>query len=344
MKSTHPFKGFQPVLWVPPGTKRNSQEKVPIYSVTRDHGIRSSFHLHNPNDEINENRNYLDKVVIEYKINSISYDLYTSGDFFEVDYSFDDKAEGNIMGDIAERIARRITKYFLKHYSKHGRTGGIFDRRFNPVERNNFIVTHSNKYVLKIQKYPNLVILKKTGTGKYGYENIKELDGLFDYRYKKKRHILVLESKLERIKIDSNDLITSLFLPLRQLFTATGFTYILFSERSSIYRKKGMHRLRQLKHQPLAIYKRLKRDNVGILFFTFNERYDDFRRMKDHLITQYRSAVRLDVQLYGKMVLSDKNIILFDGGETPRVKLNKDIKSGMWREVKLSHKSRKRDM
>ena len=66
--------------------------------------------------------------------------------------------------------------------------------------------------------------------------------------------------------------------------------------------------------------------------------------MKDHLITQCRSAIRLDVQLYGKMVLSDKKIVLFDGGETPRIKLNKDIKSGMWREVKLSHKGKKRDM
>lgn len=340
----HPFKDFQPVHWVPPGLKRNSREKAPIYSTTRDHGIKSSYHLHNPNDEINEDRDYLDKVVIEYKINSISYDLYTIGDFFDVDYSFDDKAEGNIMGDIAERIARRVTKYFLKHFSKRGRTGGIFDMRFNPEERNNFIVTHSNKYVLKIQKYPNLVILKKSGTGKYGYENVKELDGLFDYRYKKKRHILVLESKLERIKIDGNDLITSLFSPLRQLFAAADFSYILFSERGSIYRKKDMHRLRQLKHQPFTIYNRLKRDNVSILFFTFNENRDDFRRMKDHLITQYRSAVRLDVQLYGKMLLSDKKIVLFDGGETPRIKLNKDSKSGMWREVKLSHKGRKREL
>ena len=341
-KSEYPFFDFQPIKWISPGTERKSTGNQ-IFSIKRDHGVRGTYYLHNPNDEINEHRNYLEKVLIEYNINGNSYDLFTVRDLFEVDYSFEEKAEGNIMGDIAERITRRTVKYFLRHFSKLGRSGGVFDKRFNHAERNNFIVTHSDKYVLKIKKYPNLVILKKTGSGKFGYENIKELDGLFDYRYKNQRHILVLESKLEKIKVNSDDLVTSLFSPLRQLFTNTDFTYVLFSERNSIYRKKDTNRLRQLKQKPLAIYNRLKRDNVGVLFFTFNEKQADFRRMKEHLITQYRSAIRLDVQIFGKMVLSDKKIVLFDGGETPRIKLAKDIRSGLWREVKLYHKNKKHD-
>lgn len=336
----HPFKDFQPVLWVPPGSKK-SDTKIPIYSVTRDHGVNGSYHLHNLNDEINGGKVFLEKVIIEYRIGHTSYDLFTVSDFFEADYPFNPNAEGNIMGDIAERISRRITKYFLKHFSKKGRTGGIFDERFNPMERDNFIVTHTDDYVLKIQRYPNLVILKKTGSGKYGYENIKELDGLFDYRYKKKRHILVLESKLDKVNVRKSDLVKKLFTPLRQFFKGAEFSYILFSNKRSFFKKKNMARFRELKHHPLGIYNTLKSYNIGVLYFTFNESREDFERMKNHLITQYRSVVRLDVQFYGKLVLSDRKIVIFDEGETPRIKLVKDPRYGMWREVKFYHKSKK---
>ncbi len=336
----YPFDEFQPVKWKPPGISDGGKEEL-IYSITRDHGIKGTYRLHNPNDEINERRNYMEKVIVEYCIGDISYDLFTIGDFFEVDYSFNERGEGNITGDVAERISRRITKYFLKHFSKYGRTGGIFDERFNPSERNDFLVTHTDSYVLKIQNYPNLVILKKPGSGKYGYENIKELDGLFDFRYKRRRHILVLESKVDKINVNSNDLIANLFVPLRELFPGAEFSYVLFSDKHAIYRKKNIHRLRKLKHQPVKIYKKLKRHGIGVLYFSFNEDRNDFVRITNHLITQARSSVKLDVQLYGRMVLSDKKIVLFDGGETPRIKLIKNQKHGMWQEVKLYHKAKK---
>ncbi len=336
----YPFQEFQPVKWIPPGVSGKGADRA-IFSIKRDHGAKGCFKLHNPNDEINDHRVFMEKVIIEYQIGGSTHNLFTVGDFFEVDYSFDEKGEGNIMGDIAERISRRITKYFLKHFSRHGKTGGIFDQRFNPAERNNFIVTHTDKYVLKIQNYPNLVLLKKTGFGKYGYENIKELDGLFDYRYKGKRHILVLESKLEKVNINGITLLNNLFLPLKQLFPDATFTYVLFTDKDSIYRKRNRQRLRKIKQHPLKIYHELKKYDIGVLYFTFNESRDDFEKMKNHLITQYRSVVRLDVQLYGKMVLSDRKIVLFDGGETPRIKLIKDHKHGMWREVKLRHKLKK---
>ncbi len=332
-----PFDEFQPVLWVPPGSKGAKDQKS-IHSVTRDHGVNGRYFLHNQNDEINEGRNFLEKVIVEYRIGSISNDLFTVGDFFDVDYPFDVKAEGNIMGDMAERIARRIVKYFLQHHSKQGKTGGIFDHRFNLTERNNFIVNHTDSFILKIQKYPNLVILKKTGSGKYGYENIKELDGLFDYRYKRQHHVLVLESKLDKININKTDLISNLFVPLRQFFPKALFSYILFSDRHSLFKKKNYTKLRELKERPLSIYKKLNESDIGVLYFTFNESRDDFERIKNHLITQYRSVVRLDAQFYGKMVLSDRKIVLFDEGETPRIKLIKDARYGMWREVKLYHK------
>jgi hypothetical protein len=37
-------------------------------------------------------------------------------------------------------------------------------------------------------------------------------------------------------------------------------------------------------------------------------------------------------------VITDKELLVFDGGETPHIKLMKDLQSGLWREVKLRHK------
>lgn len=332
----YPFCDFQPFRWSPDFCSS-------IYSVKRNHGIKGVYRLYNPNDEINDNRRLLDRVIIQYQIGNNLYDLFTIGDFFEASYPIDPKAQGNIVGDLAERIARRITKYFLKHFSKKGYTGGIFDKRFNPHERNNFIVTHTDKYILKIEKYPNLVILKQTGKGKYGYENIKELDGLFDYRFDNNRHIIVLESKLDKISVNCEDLVSNLFVPLRHFFPDARFSYILFSARESIYTKRKFNRNRQLKQLPLKIYSTLEQQGIGALFFTFNETYADFEKMKEHLITQYRLVSHMGIVVHGKMKLSDREIILFSGGETPYMKLMKDRHSGMWKEIRLTHKNKRRD-
>ena len=77
------------------------------------------------------------------------------------------------------------------------------------------------------------------------------------------------------------------------------------------------------------------------LFFTFNESPSDFDRMKSHIITQYRSIANLGIELHGRMKLSGKEITLFDGGETPHMKLVKDVDTGMWREIKMKHKNYK---
>jgi hypothetical protein len=338
--SEYPFKEFLPVFWTPLKQTAGEESDL-ISSVKRNHGIKGTYCLHNPKDQINFGKKLLDRVIVEYRIRNNSYNLYTVGDFFQSTYAIDWKADGNIMGDIAERIARRITKYWLKHFSKEGYTGGIFDKRFNPSERNNFIVAHSDRYVLKIQKYPNLVILDKTGRGKYGYENIKELDGLFDYRISNQRHILVLESKLDRINVDYRDLTENLFKPLNQVFPEAVFTYILFSGQDSIYVKKSYDRVREIKQLPQNIYQTLGAHRIGTLFFTFNESMSDFERIKNHIITQYRSIAHLGIELKGRMRLSTKEIVLFDEGETPHMKLIKDKSTGLWREVNLTHKTRK---
>ena len=336
------FSGFEPVGWTLSNGDAAAQGSM-IFSLRRGHGVKGTCRLHNPNDEINDSRRDLDKVLLEYRINGNSYDLFTVRDLFDAEYSFDVGGWGNITGDIAERIARRITKYWLKHFSIHGKTGGIFDRRFNPKERDDFIIANTQQYILKIRKYPNIVILEKTGKGKYGYENVKELDGLFDYRYFLQRHIIVLESKLEKLAIDCDNLLENLFTPLRDLFPKAHFSYVLFTDRNSIYQKRQFERRRQIKQLPLKVYRRLKSEGIATLFFSFNETREDFEHMKDHLVTQYRSLHKLGVMLKGRTVITDKELMIFDGGETPHIKLVKDQKSGMWREVKLTHKSRNKE-
>jgi hypothetical protein len=331
----YPFADFQPVHWVP------GDGSEAIDSVKRDHGVGSSYRLHNPKDEVNETRQLLSRVLVEYHIGANRYDLFTVGDLLESGYAFEPSAGGNIMGDTAERISRRITKYFLQHFHRDGRTGGIFDKRFDPKNRDNFIVAHTDRHVLKIDRYPNLIILRKSGKGKYGYENIKELDGLFDYRFRDQRHFLVLESKLDRIKVDRSELVENLFAPLREFFPEAQFSYVLFSSVDAIYVKRDFGRRRRLRHTMQVLCDTLRQEGVGVLFFTFNESYSDFERIRDHLITQYRSIAQRRVVLHGKMMISDREIALFDGGETPHLKLVRDSETGLWREIPMKHKKRR---
>lgn len=331
-----PFRDFHPVVWCPQSEHRRSAGM--ITSIKRNHGVQSRYRLHNLNDAINDDRPLSEKILVEYCINGGSYILFTVADLHNASYPYDRRSEGNILGEIAERIARRVTKYFLKHLNKKGRTGGIFDRRFDPQHREDFIVANTREYILKIQQYPNLIILRRTGRGKYGYENIKELDGFFDYRYLGKRHILVLESKLEKINVDCRDLNNHLFIPLQELFPEAKFHYILFTDRHSIYVKNNYKRWRQIKQLPLKINDHLLREGIGSLFFSFNETREDFEKIKNFLILQYRTLRNLRLTLYGKTIISDRELLVFDGGETPHIKLVKDIRSGLWREIPLRHK------
>jgi hypothetical protein len=64
--------------------------------------------------------------------------------------------------------------------------------------------------------------------------------------------------------------------------------------------------------------------------------------MKDHLITQYRALHKMGVILKGKTVITGKEIMVFDGGETPHLKLIKDPATNLWKEVTFTHKKNNR--
>ena len=230
-------------------------------------------------------------------------------------------------------------KHLLKHLASDGRTGGIFDKRFRMSEKHNFVVTNTDRYILKVLKYPNLVILEKNGDSKLGYDTIKELDGLFDYRTGGKRHIVVLESKLDKINVSCDDLVERLFAPLRELFPDALFTYSLFSDRLSLFKHGSDIRVRELKPFMLEIWKTMYEDHgIPTLFLSFDEARSDFERMRVHLVTQYHWATGQMIEFNGRIALSERHIALFDQGQTPRIKLEKDQKTGLWRELPLRHR------
>ena len=153
------------------------------------------------------------------------------------------------------------------------------------------------------------------------------------------RHILVLESKLEKININTQYLTNHLFTPLKKLFPEAHLHYVLFTDRHSIYVKNSYARLRQIKQMPVKIHDQLLEHRIGSLFFSFNETREDFEKIKDFLILQYRSLRNLSLTLYGKTFITDKELLIFDGGETPHIKLQKDPDTSLWREIPLRHKS-----
>jgi len=325
-----PFTHFNAKLWEPPGDRLGDSE---VYSVLREHGVKGTIHLHNPKDSLNKSNSFLDNVLIEYRIKHHSYPLFTVRDLFLANHSFSEEGRGNILGDIAERISRRITKFFLKHHSKEGNTGGIFDKRFNPQEKNGYIITNNDQYLLKIQNYPNLIILRKSSKNPWEYDCIKELDGFFDYRYHGKRHILVLESKVDRLNITPTRLIDNLFEPLQELFPKSQLHYVLFSNHHSLFQESNPYRI--LRGRPFEIYEKLKEHGVGTLFFSFNETQNQLNKAVSHLITQYKLISHQTVDMTGRIVLEHNKINLYDSGEHPFMALNRDRDTGLWRDSTL---------
>lgn len=314
------FGGFEPVAWMPNVDKRHNTHKT-VYSTRKDHGIAGRYTLHNLNDAINEDLPDLEKVLIGYSTGKITRPLVTVHDILDTPYEFNECSSGNIRGMLAERVARRVTRRFLQR--QDGRTGGIFASDFNPEKRESYIVANTENLILRIKNYPNMIILRKTGEGHYGYQEIKEIDGLFDYRQGRRRHIVVLESKVEGININRDLLVNNLFAPLRELFPETGLSYILFAQKNQLYNKTDM-KIRRLKQTPVALYEQLKANGVSTLFFSFNEDENDFQRMATHLLDQKKIMDRKPVAFQGRIRLSQNSLLVFNGGENPLFKLARD--------------------
>ncbi|MCF7866587.1 hypothetical protein K9L67_03495 [Candidatus Woesearchaeota archaeon] len=323
------FADFKPVIF-----KKKDDE---IFCLKRNHGVSSNYVLHNIDDVFNENNSFKDISLIEYRIGDLSYNLFSIDDFNILPYEVSWDTSTNIMGEIRERISRRITKYFLRHFDRDfGKPGGLFNKKFNKDNKDNFNVNHSDNYILKIKNYPNMVILKQGGEGLSGYVPIKELDGLFDYRYKGEKTLIVMESKFQTLNLKSNTksksvkLIDDLFVPLKELFPDRSFYFLLFADKNAIIKRNSKYN--EIKKEPLRIYDFLKKESVDTLFFTFNEKEADYFNMCSHIINQYNFLNKKKMNFNGRVAYSPVNLdVFYNGSKNPLISLKK-IGNGLWKE------------
>lgn len=330
----YPFSKFLPVPWEP------SDDAPPVYSLARTHGLTCALGFHHFDDPINRDRDEMDRALLSYEINGRRYDLYTVSDLDAATYGFDEKGTANLIGDLAERIARRIMKRFLQIYGRGmGKLGGLFDQRFDPKKREGYVVAHSQEHVLKIGKYPNLVLLKRTGKGKWGYQHVTDLDGLFDFRSANKRHMIIIESKSGRIDIDPTHLIEETIVPLESLFPGSMFTYVLFADKTQLIEARDAE-YRILQDAPLRLYHALSDAGIPSFFFDFRESEREFKSMSRHLINVFRTLHDLRVTFSGSTVLTRDSVDIFaPGSDQPYVALKRDPKTGMYRLVRSPYRN-----
>ena len=316
VQTDSPFVRYLPVGWA-------LYDHAPVFSLTHSHGLKTRFHLHNLSDPINQNRDDPLKVLISYEIRGRHYDLYTVANLEEAFYPFTEEGIANIKGDLAERIARRLMKRFLQRHP-HGKPGGLFDKRFNPKASENYVVANTDRFVLKIGRYPNMILLKKTGHGKWGYSHVTDLDGLFDFRFLSKRHLIIMESKIGRIDLNSEALYDTLFVPLKQLFPEAIFSYVLFANRDHLLDARYPE-YRILQDTPLRVFQALKNHGLHCFFFEFNESESEFIAMCRHLITSHRTYHDQTVHFQGSVSITDRHLTIFNpGSKSPYIKLEKD--------------------
>ena len=333
-----PFYRYLPVPWT-----FHSDELV--YSLTHSHGLKTKIHFHNLSDPVNANRPERDHVLLSYEVMGRHYDLYTLADMHKATYAFDDTGFSNMKGDLAERVARRIMKRFLQRFDQnHGRLGGLFDKRFNPKNSENYVVANTRRYILKIGSYPNMILLKKTGSGKWGYQHVTDLDGLFDYRWMRRRHLIIIESKIGKIDINAGALYETLFVPLKKLFPDADFSYVVFASRDYLLDNRYPE-YRLLQETPQRIYQALKDAGIPSFFFEFRENDNEFDAMCRHLITTHRTYHGQQVTFQGRVTITDKSIQIFNPGSTqPYMELRRDAGEEDFKVIQSAQFSREAEL
>lgn len=337
-----PFESYQPIIWNYRRPKSSKPDRW-TWSTKRDHGVKSKLKFCRIEDSLNKDKSLIDSVIIQYLINGNSYDLFRVSDFLNSEESNSgfinrslkvksiDGIIKNAIGEIGERISRRIVKKFLQKYSKAGKPIGLYCNKFDPIKKD-YIVRNTENYILKIDNYPNLVILKRDGKGKFGYKNIKEIDGFFAYRFKNQKFVVVLESKIGNIDIDPRKNYDNLFKPLKELYPEAFFSYILFGQESHLYDQRTSKNVRKLRKRIVDVYKPLMDNNIGFMAFTFNENASDFERLYTHIETEYQKIHNMDLVLNNRTEISKNSIVIYDNLGLPYMKLFKQG-DGVWKEM-----------
>lgn len=308
--------------------------------VTGDFRNKERIILHNINDQINNNKPDLEKVLIECQIQNIKYNLFTVKDILNLPYSDDPMCDTNVKGCFAEYLARRKTKCFLKLFRPFGRTTGLFREDFDISNPEDYTVAENENYKLKIKRYPNLALIDLT-ENQYGRETeLTDIDGFFSFKYFLKKHIIVVESKVSKLNQNLDSLLTNLFNPLKELYPKAEFSYFLYSNPNTMYKKKNRN-LRMLREKPRKIFNKLIKNNINPLFCAFNISASEFDNIAKHLLDQYYFLTKdATITLNDKTIISKDSIEAYGGGRTPLIKLRKRP-DGLWEEIPLTHRNKK---
>jgi hypothetical protein len=321
--SDFPFASYLPRPW------QFGPDEELVFSLTRSLGLERSVRFHHPGDSLNRNKPESDHVIISYMVNGRRYSLFSFSDFEFLSFAMDDTGKSNLIGLLAERISRRLMKRFLQLYQGgSGKLGGLFDKRFNPKKREGFVVASNGPFVLKIDKYPNMTLLEQTGRGKWGFQPISEIDGLFDYRIGLKRWMMILESKSGKVDVQGEHLLSKVFLPLKTLFPETHFGFVLFAEHDQLFDGKNPS-MRMLKRSPKRLFQTLWDENIPSLFFQFQETPQELQEMANHIIGAYQAYQRKIIRFNGQTQITPHEIRFFQkGSKEPYLVLSRGEESG----------------
>lgn len=304
---------YEPIPYITPQTS---------LALRTSHGTQGKIRLHNAQDSINQNLG-LESIIVSYQINGSFNPLYTLADFIRTPQLFHPDSGGSLQGDLGERIARRVSKYALQHFTR-GNTDGMFGEDFDPNRE--YVVAHTERFVLKIHHYPNMIILKKGEQNdsravekdeKFGYVTIKEIDGLIAYRVGSQRHIIMLESKTNKTKLDIRHIREHLIRPMKQLFPQVALSYLLFAPVEQIFDPSSMETHRGLNKEATELYHNLMQEGVSSIFYTFRESASDFSHVIDHLQMSYALFERQPSTITGRTVLTAGGLEIFGRSSQP---------------------------
>lgn len=344
MKAGVPFQDMLPYA-----AKVGRKQKECICQ-RKNHGVQTKLRTYQANHERNVNVPLEDRVLIECSLNGKSsptaHPLYAAADFttHRKHLTKEGIASGdnwtNVRGIFTERYAQRITKYWLQNYSPEGSLGDFFKKDYNRSERE-YIIRHSGRLILKLHiEYPNMIVLKRTGKGKFGYEPVAEFDGLFHYNYGRQNHILVLETKTDDLSVDPDHVQKKVVPSLQKLYpevhrSGGKIWYVIFGQHTKIF--NGPERWGRLTEGAKNLYLKLRERDIPAFFLTFNEPSEQLNRITQRVVRQYvgahilQNGAQKQVQFTGEVTIRHNGVDIRDGDEQPGLSFELNPATGEYR-------------
>jgi hypothetical protein len=308
------------------------------FGLKRVHNITGKTVRYSLNVLINGQLGNPNKRLIEFRIGTQKYPLFTVSDFARfqelIDPSInpaeDYTCRSNVAGLLAERMAWTSTYAWLEKLSENGH---IIRQEYEEEH----LLANSDRYILKVKNSPNAILLRKSSRNPTEYNQIKELDGFFLYQQGKEQYVIVEETKIQGLNIGLDILVQNLFDPLKEIFPDSRLIYVVYSNQDSIYvgglsAEKRRRHSNKINKEPERIYKELLKNGIGTIFFTHQENTLSFNEMTAHVLKHADLIREKAIDL--RATYSSEQIKIWLGN-TPIVILRKD-REKYWKEAPIS--------